>query len=135
MTKAIRKDSSVGARVKLAEAREKHRELEELLVQAGRTAEGLQDRLTSRNKALRHVTEQLNVCSRSLDEALQAHSEAAAQAAGLEHRNRGLEAARATATANARRAWAEYRDMRRLARVLGGTTVALLVAVAGLMVL
>jgi chromosome segregation ATPase len=135
MTKAIRKDSGVGARIKLAEAREKHRELEELLVQAGHTAEGLQDRLASRNKALRHVTEQLNVCSRSLDEALQAHSEESATVAGLEHRNQGLVAERDVATANARRAWAEYRDMRRLARVLGSTTVALLVAVAVLLVL
>jgi|SRR5690554_3866921 len=135
MTKAIRKDSGVGARIKLAEAREKHRELEELLVQAGYTAEGLQDRLASRNKALRHVTEQLNVCSRSLDEALQAHSEASAMVADLEHRNRGLVAGRDVEAANARRAWAEYRDMRRLARVLGGTTVALLVAVAVLLVL
>lgn len=135
MTKAIRKDSGVGARIKLAEAREKHRELEELLLQAGRTAEGLQDRLTSRNKALRHVTDQLNACNQSLEEALQAHSEASATAAGLEYRVRGLEAARSVATANARRAWAEYRDMRRLARVLGGTTAALLVAVAVLLVL
>lgn len=135
MTKAIRKDSSVGARIKLAEAREKHRELEELLVQAGRTAEGLQDRLTSRNKALRHVTEQLNVCSRSLGEALQAHSEASAEAAELAQQNRWSLHLRDAEAANARQAWGEYRDMRRLARVLAGTTAALLVAVAVLLVL
>lgn len=126
MTKAIRKAANVGARAKLAEYAEKHRELEELLLQYKHADAYQRGRITERNRALVKLNQDLNDSYQEAGDLRRRVQELEAVVSGQETRISGLLQAEATLKANNREAWQQYKDMRRLARALFTALVAAL---------
>lgn len=126
MTKAIRKAANVGARAKLAEYAEKHRELEELLLQYKQADAYQRGRITERNRALVKLNQDLNDSYQEAGNLRRRVQELEAVTSGQEIRISGLLQAEATLKANNREAWQQYKDMRRLARALFTALVAAL---------
>lgn len=135
MTKAIRKDSGVGARVLVQDLQNKNAELLAKLNDYEDANDELRDRLSTRTAVITKIHDDLRTASRRAEAAEQALMDQGTVLVGLQEQVARQRKQTDVVRALRDTAWSEYRDMRRLARSLAATSGALVIALVTLLVL